>query len=164
MGDLIAYIILFSVGIGILSAYQYRRRKPKQVTLSSQFFTDNELRLFLNKQFGKTSFITLRVLAKKDVAIKAVYLELIDNKRSINKLYFNQHNEKLTYPPMITARKYADLNIPYEDFILQLKTHDHPFRTFRFVLEGTGQKKYKTHELSFNKNWVIFKPDSGKYN
>ena len=161
MEDIAAYIILFSIGLGVLYAYQYRRHKPRQLSFSDQTYPECFLKVLVVKQTGKVKYITLRVIARKDFTVKDVKVELIDINRSFSYLHLN---EKIALPPTIQRGKFADAEILFDEFKSALSKQDKTYQTFRFVVENDSGKIFKTHELTFNKNWTIYRPDSGKYN
>jgi len=122
------------------------------------------LKIFVIKQHGKAQTFVCRIIAKNDIAIKRVSVELIDKKRRFHDLFLNEHNKITTIPTIIHKNKYYDLNIPYQEFTEHLASQDKAFKTFRLVVENKKGKKFKTHELAFHKNWSIYRPDTGKYN
>lgn len=165
MEDIVGYVILISVGLGLLYAYQYRRIKVRQLPLSFQIYPEVDLKVFIHKQHGKTSSILFRIIAKKDLIITNLIVELITKKRSFEYFQIKEMVQIPVLPLKLESMKYLDIAIPFEKFKSHITQKNISFKTLRLVAEiGEGNKKFKTHELAFNKNWVIFRPDSGKYN
>ena len=53
MEDIIAYIILFVFGFSILFAYQWRKTKKRELSISVQHYADAILEFLVIKQHGK---------------------------------------------------------------------------------------------------------------
>ena len=164
MEDIIAYIILFSIGLGVLYLYQSRRLKPRSLPLTVQIYPECILKIFVFKQHGKAQTFICRIIAKKELEIKQVKLELIDKNRDFHNLHLSENSEAMAIPPIIHKNKYYDIKLPYQEFTEHIASQDKPFKTFRFVVENINGRKFKTHELAFHKNWSIYRPDTGKYN
>lgn len=164
MEDIAAYIILFSIGLGVLYAYQSRRLSPRQFPLSVQTFPECLLTVFVTKQHGKTQTLVVQINARKNLSLGKAFLELIAKDRSINLLPLNTKNKVVEMPDFLSEGQQTEIKLPFEEFSTELKSHGKPFRSFRIVVEDTNGKKYKSHEMAFNKNWSIYRPDSGKYN
>ena len=105
-----------------------------------------------------------KVTAKTDVALVHVSMELIGKNRQIDIIKLQEiSNQTNDIVPLEKGMKHIFNFVP--DSLKKFITEQgKAFRTFRFVVENDNGKKYKTHELAFNKNWSIFKPDSGRYN
>lgn len=164
MEDIVAYIILFSIGLGVLYAYQYRRLRPRETAFSVQIYPECILKILVTKQRGKVQSLIFRLIARKKFSLSDCSVELIDKNREFSHLNFNQINGSTLPPSTIAKHKYADAKLPFDEFKKTLESQDKTFQTFRFVVENNSGKKFKTHELTFNKNWSIYRPDSGKYN
>lgn len=164
MEDIAAYIILFAIGLGVLYAYQYRRLRPRQMPFSVQIYPECILKILVHKQNGKIQTLIFRIIAKKDISVKECQVELIDKKRDFYPINFNEFNGNILPPSTIPKNKYYDAKIAFSEFKEKLTSQDKTFQTFRFVAENELDRKFKTHELTFNKNWTIYRPDSGKYN
>lgn len=132
--------------------------------LSVQVYPECILKVLVIKQHGKIQTLVLRIIARKEIPFKSVSTELIDKKRNFENVYLDRNITQVSFPLTISKNKYLDVKIQFAEFKNHLTSLDKPFRTFRFAVENTSGKKYKTHELAFNKNWVIYRPDSGKYN
>jgi hypothetical protein len=162
--DIVAYVVLFAIGLGVLYAYQYRRLRPRQTPFSVQIYPECILKILVQKQHGKIQTLIFRVIARKKFYVKECTIELINKKREFHHLNFNEINGSILLSSPIGENKYADAQIPFQEFKTKLESQDKTFQTFRLVVENDSGKKFKTHELTFNKNWTIYKPDSGKYN
>lgn len=132
--------------------------------MSVQIFPECMLKILVLKQHGKIQTLVVRIIARKEFKVIDFKVELIDRKREFSYLNFNKNNNSTSFPPGIAKNKFADANIPFEEFKKTLASQEKTFQTFRFVIENDSGKKFKTHELALNKNWTIYKPDTGKYN
>ena len=162
--DFVGYVVMFLLGLGVLGVYQYNKSREKILPLSIQRYPNLILEVFIKKQHAKTKNLVIKVSPKKEVEISRMYIELIGKKREMKKIGFAEtvledKETTTTFPD-----KPVEIVIPLEEFKSYLITKEIPFRTFRFVVDALPNNKYKTHELAFNRNWNIFKPDSGKYN
>ncbi len=164
MEEIIGYVIIFVVGLSVLYAYQWKKSKKRELPLSVQQYADVLLELLIQKQHGKTQELLLKVTAKTDVTLAHVSIELININRQIDILklqgIFKQPNDIIT---LEKGMQHIFHFVP-ESLKKFISEQGKAFRTFRFVVENDNGKKYKTHEMAFNKNWSIFKPDSGRYN
>lgn len=164
MGDLAAYILLFSIGIGTLYMYQQKRHRTKYIRLSVQNYPDAVLKILMTKKQGKPNWVIVRILAKKELNLLGTQLEMIDPKRNFLIRQLNEISDKYQIPQSISKSKYFDLKIAYEDFIEILRIDSFKLSSFRFSVENNKGKKYKSHELALNRKGNIYKPDSGYYN
>jgi hypothetical protein len=164
MGEIAAYILFFSIGIGTLYAYQQRRLRTKNIRISEQVYANCILKILARKKQGKHSDVIIRIMAKKPLGLLNAQLEIIDSKRNFHNFHFDRKDDRFALPKSIDAGKYYDLAIPYEVFLESLAEPGKKFKTFRFVVETDKGRKLKSHELTLNKKGHIFKPDSGRYN
>ena len=164
MEEIIAYIVLAVFGFSAFYAYRYSRHRTKQLPLSSQIYTDCELKVFAYKQSGKFSVIHFRSLAKKDMQLINVRIELIDKNRSFQYVDLDDILENHRFPVNLSAGENFDIKASIKDFRTLINRTDIPYKTFRLVIETQNEKKFKSHKLAFNQSGVIYRPDSGKYN
>ena len=164
MEDIVAYVLLLVFGAGAVYLYYGRKAMVKEFPLSVQTYSGSALKVLLQKQHGKIRYITLTLVAGKELQVKNISVELIDAKREFSELNLNREIETLKLPAIINRDQAFSLQLPYDDFRDQLLMPGNKFRTFRFVVETDGNKKFKSHELAFNRSMTIYRPDSGRYN
>ncbi|MEJ2594977.1 MAG: hypothetical protein P8100_07600 [bacterium] len=164
MGDIAAYILLFSIGFGALYAYQHRRLRTKHVRLSVQHYNDCILKILLEKLHGKQQSIIVRIMARKDLELKNVQLELIDRQRNFHNIHLDSGYPDFVIPESLGSTKYFDLKLPYESIEEMIRASEFPTKRFRFAVEHKRGKKFKSHELAINRKGHIYKPDTGHYN
>jgi predicted CopG family antitoxin len=164
MDSIIGYVVLFVVGLSVLYAYQWRKIKKRDLKLSRQSYSDALLELLIQKQHGKIQKIILQLTAKSDLKIQDVSIELINKKREFEILKFQSNSEQSKEVIFIEKNNQHHFNFEHDFFKRFIIEQGKDFRTFRLVVENDKGKKYKTHELAFNKNWALYKPDSGRYN
>ena len=162
MEDIAVYIFLLFLGLGGFYLYQTRKAMVKQFPLSIQTYSGCIVKVMLKKQHGKIQQIIVRVIARTGMTLESISVEMIDSTREFYSIGLTDGNNAI--PMSMEKNRYYDMVLPYDDFIKKVKNHDKPFRTFRFAVETGGKKKYKSHELAFNKNLIIYRPDSGRYN
>ena len=162
MEDIAVYLFLLFLGGGGFYLYQTRKAMVKQFPLSEQTYSGCIVKILLKKQHGKVQQIIIRVIARTDLVLENISVELIDKKRDF---YIRDVTaDSVELPLAIEKNRYYDLSLPYDEFARHVGNQERPFRTFRFAVETGGQKKYKSHELAFNKSGIIYRPDSGRYN
>ena len=93
-----------------------------------------------------------------------IKIELISAKREFN--YYSLESLKSTnsFPTKLEKNTTVEFLILFEEFRTLLMDGEHPFRTFRFIAVSDKGQSYKSHEMGFDKRWVIYRPDSGTYN
>lgn len=138
--------------------------RVREIPMSVQIYPECILKILVLKKHSKIQTLVVRIIARKEFRVNGFSVELIDRKREFSYLNFNKNNLSISFPPSIAINKFVDAEIPFEEFKKTLESHEKPIQTFRFVIENDSGKKFKTHELAFNKNWIIYKPDTGRYN
>ncbi|MCF6170384.1 MAG: hypothetical protein L3J66_05325 [Bacteroidales bacterium] len=164
MEDILTYIIVFGLIIGGVAAWQLRRSKPRPYVLSTQYFPELKLRILIEKQEGKTKEFVVQLTGLQELTVSAVFIELISKSRAFKTIEAGQIKEDRELPLLLRKNHTDGFSYPFNLFKSYLQKSDFPFKTFRIVVETTRGKKYKSHELAFNKTWVIYRPDSGAYN
>ena len=164
MGDIAAYILLFSIGFGALYAYQHRRLRTKYVRLSVQHYPECILKVMLEKKQGTQKTIILRIMGKTNLQLSNAQLELIDKDRSFHVILLNEKEPAFSLPPAIDAGRYFDLKMPFDGTVEMIRAEAFKFKTFRFVVENNKGKKYKSHELTINRKGHLYLPYTGRYN
>lgn len=164
MEDVITYIVVFGVIIGGVAIWQLRRSKPRPYVLSIQRYPELEMQVLVRKQEGKTKDFVIQFQAGHDNLLNNISVELISKDRAFESLEEGLINSHIELPLSISKNQTVEFVYPFPTFKKYLTDQSFSFKTFRIVLQIDNNKKFKSHEMAFNKNWVIYRPDSGKYN
>ena len=164
MEDILTYIIVFGLIIGGVAIWQLRRSKARPYVLSTQNYPELQLRVIIQKQEGKTKDFIIQISSGRELILHTVFIELISKSRTFEKVDDGLINENIDFPIALQQRQMAKFVYPFESFKKYLLKSDFKFESFRVIVEDVNNKKYKSHEMAFNKNWVIFRPDTGTYN
>jgi len=162
--DIIGYIILFVFGLGALYLYQWRKDKMRIFPLSEQHYPELVLTVLIKKQSGEIKSLLLRVLAKKDITVKEILVELIYPGNENFSASLNHLSGENLFPLKITGGNSFDFNLEMKDFKDEITGQSVKFNAFRLIVQNESGKKFKSHRLAFNKRWSVFKPDTGRYN
>lgn len=164
MENIFTYVFIFIIGLSVVYAYKWKKNRKRALPISVQNFSDAILEFLIIKQHGETKELLLKIFAKSLLNISSINIEIIDRKRNINTFklsgVFNPDKASIYLEP---GNSHV-FHFQPDSLIKSLSDHKDKVVTFRFVMENDKRKKYKTHELAFNKNWSIYKPDSGNYN
>ncbi len=163
MESTIGYIVIIGLVIISVALYNIRKKKLKIYLLSNQQYPELSLAINIKKEQGDIEAILINIIALKKVELTEIKVELISSKREFNFYSLNTVFDNLKLPMKVEKSENSSFQIPFKDFKSLLVEGEHPFRTFRFVVVG-NDKVFKSHELGFNKKWVIYRPDSGNYN
>lgn len=164
MEDVLTYVIVFGLIIGGFAFWQFRYGKPRPYLLSHQVFPEFQLFLFIEKSEGKTKDFIIKIDQKKQIETKYPIVELIGKKRELEIIQLKDsiHNKNKS------SKSLNNLSVEYKysfnEFRNLLINSDFSFKSFRVSIENNSGRKFKSHELAFNKSWTIYRPDSGKYN
>ncbi len=147
-----------------VTVYNYKKKQIRRYLLSMQQYPEADVSVNIQKTQSKISDIIIKVLANKDIDINDIKVELISKKREFNYYSLASLVENSKFP--VTLNKSADIEfvIPFNDFKAKLMDGEHPFSTYRFMVIANQNQSYKSHEMGFNKRWVIYRPDTGNYN
>ena len=164
MEDILTYVIVFGVIIGGVAIWQLRRSKARPYLLSAQNYPEVQLRIIIQKQEGKTKDFVIQLNGLQEISVSNLFVELISKSRSFERIDAGLIHENLDLPLSILQNQTAQFIYPFASFKKYLLSSDFKFKSFRIVVEDANNKKYKSHEMAFNKNWVIYRPDTGRYN
>ena len=164
MESTISYIIIIVIVILSITVYNYKKKQTRQYLLSTQQFPELNLEIKIQKHLGKINAILVVAYPKKDVTLTDIKIELITGKREFNYYSLDHLINNINLPINIVKDKKIEFEIPFESFKSLLADGEYPFRTFRFLITSNINKLYKSHEMGFNKKWVIYRPDTGSYN
>lgn len=164
MEDIFGYILVLLAGFSALYIYQTRKSKKRLLPLSTQHYPELTLELLIQKQEGAIQNLILRIHAKKDLVIRKTQVELITTGKEIFAIPLNPVLEKTEMPFSLKKNNVQELLMDMKMFKSEIINVNQSFIEFRLAIENASGRKFKTHRLAFNKNWTIFKPDSGKFN
>lgn len=164
MEDIFGYVILFSVGLGLFITYQWRRTRVSDLLLSGQNYSGTTIDVFVKKEKTKITLIYIQFSSPTPQEILSCSVDLINKKREILNV------KGIDIDPQMKPRKKKNESdkiiflFDFETFKEYITRLGFKFSTFRMVVETENGKRFKSHELALNKNWTVFKPDSGRYN
>ena len=164
MEDIITYFIVFGLIIGGVAVWQLRRSKPRPYVLSTQHYPELKLRVLIQKQEGKTKNLVVQLIGHQELKVSSIFIELISRSRTFQMINAGQINADNELPLILRKDQIARFSYPFTTFKTYLQKSSFSFKSFRIAVETENGKKYKSHELAFNKTWVIYRPDSGTYN
>jgi len=164
MESTVTYIIIAVIMALVITVYNYKKKQVRYYLLSLQQYPELDLSINIKKTQGKISAIIIRVLANKLINLGDVKVELISKKREFN-YYSLQNLIKInTLPCKLEKGNKLEYIIPFDNFKSLLMDGEFPFSTYRFMVISNTEQSYKSHEMGFNKRWVIYRPDTGNYN
>jgi hypothetical protein len=164
MEDILTYLIVFGLIIGGVAVWQFRRGKPRPYILSIQYYPELQLRVLVQKQEGKTKDLAVHLQSTQTMGLQDVFVELISKSRNFERVALSRVHTSHEFPLTLKAGQSVTFTYPFDAFKHHLQHNAFSFKTFRLVAEDLNGKKYKSHELAFNKNWVIYRPDTGTFN
>ncbi len=164
MESIISYIIIILLVTVSIFVYNIRKKQTRDYILSIQNYPKLNFGINIQKNEGNIAAILLKIYPLSNIRIIDMKIELITADRGFNYYCLESITDNANLPIELIAHKDVITSIPFDKFKSLLTDGEHPFRTFRFVIYDSDQKAYKSHELGFNKKWVIYRPDSGSYN
>lgn len=164
MESTVTYIVIAVIVILAITIYNYRKKQIRYYQLSLQKYPELIIGINIQKTQGKISAISALITALKDIVVDDIKIELISSKREFNYYSLQPLLNANPFPVKFKMQDKKDYLVKIEDFRALLMDGEHPFRTFRFVVVSDKGQTYKSHEMGFDKKWVIYRPDSGTYN
>lgn len=164
MESVLGYILIIILVIVSVYFYNLRKKTSRTFTLSQQNYADAVFKVRVIKEKGTITKLILALESKKDLDITSISVELITRKREFNSYDLCDVFIDIKVPFLVNSNEAYNVELDFEKFKKLLADGDLPFRTFRFVVKAKNNTAYKSHELGFNKRWVIYRPDSGTYN
>jgi|FLOH01.1.fsa_nt_gi hypothetical protein len=164
MESTVTYIVIAIIVILAITIYNYRKKQIRYYQLSLQRYPDLIFGINIQKTQGKISAISISITAVRDIVVDDIKIELVSSKREFNYYSLQPLLDVNQMPVRIKKQDKKEYLVKISDFRSLLMDGEHPFRTFRFVTESNKGKTYKSHEMGFDKKWVIYRPDSGIYN
>lgn len=147
-----------------VTVYKYKKKQTRYYLLSKQLYPELIISINIKKHQGKIAAILVNSEAVKDLIITDLRIELISKKREFNYYSLQELAQINNFPLSIKKEGKAEFIVPFEDFRTMLMDGEHPFSTYRFVVVSNAGQSFKSHEMGFNKKWVIYRPDTGSYN
>lgn len=164
MEGTVTYITIAIIVVLVITVYNYRKKQVRYYLLSLQRYPELILSISIQKQKGKISAVIIKLSAIQNVELKDLQIELITAQREFNSYSLKSLLNSDPFPAMLEEKSEIKFLVRFEDFRTLLMDGEHPFRTFRFVIVSDKDQKYKSHEMGFDKKWIIYRPDSGTYN
>ena len=164
MESTVSYIIIIVIIIVSVMVYNYKKQQIRIYLLSNQLYPELSIDIKIKKLKGVINAILIDVLALEDIVIQDIKTELISSKREFNTYSLIELINTKDLPIIVKKDTRVEFLVPFEEYKTLLKDGPHPFRTFRFMVLSDIDKPYKSHEMGFNKKWVMYRPDSGNYN
>lgn len=164
MESILSYTIIIVFIVISVYVYNIRKNTTRTFLLSDQHYPIASLNVWIQKEKGKIESIIIEVKNTEKLRIVNIKTELITGKREFNYYDHRQLSNSYPMPVELPPDKDYKMELPFNSFKELMSEGEHPFRTFRFVVECDGSKTFKSHELGFNSKWVIYRPDTGSYN
>lgn len=164
MESTVIYITIAIILILVITVYNYRKKQVRYYLLSLQRYPELVLSIRIQKQKGKISAIFVNLSTTVDIELKDLKIELITVKREFNYYSLKSLLNSDPFPVKLEENSKIKFLVRFKDFRTLLMDGEHPFRTFRFVIISGKDKIFKSHEMGFDKKWVIYRSDSGTYN
>lgn len=164
MESAVTYIIIAVIVVLSITVYNYRKKQIRYYLLSVHTYPELIIGINIQKTKGKISAVLIRLTTDRNLVLSDIKIELISSKREFNYYSLQSLINTNSFPMKLEENKKTEFLVPFEEFRTLLMDGDHPFRTFRFVAVSDKNQSYKSHEMGFDKKWVIYRPDSGRYN
>jgi len=164
MESTVTYIIITVIMVLVITVYNFKKKQIRYYLLSLQHYPELDLSINIQKTQGKISAIVMRILANRPIVINNIKVELISKKRDFN--YYSLHKliDGNNLPNKLEKDSEFEYIIPFDSFKSLLMDGEFPFSTYRFMVTTSLSNSFKSHEMGFNKRWVIYRPDTGNYN
>ena len=164
MESTVSYILVAVIMILSFTVYNYRKKQIRYYQLSMQKYPELDLSIVIQKTQRKISAVIVSLSTIEDMDFSNIKVELISRERKFNYYSLKSLINTNSLPAKLVKNTKTEFLIPFEEFRTLLMDGEHPFRTFRFIAVSDKGKSYKSHEMGFDKRWVIYRPDSGTYN
>ncbi|MFK5856118.1 MAG: hypothetical protein QM503_08320 [Bacteroidota bacterium] len=164
MESTVSYILIAVIMALVITVYNFKKKQIRYYLLSLQQYPELDISVNIKKTQGKISDIIIRVTANKNITLSDVKVELISKKREFNYYSLQKFLVTNTLPLKLNKADKTEFAIPFDEFKALLMDGEFPFSTYRFMVVSDTEKTFKSHEMGFNKRWVIYRPDTGNYN
>ena len=164
MESTVSYILVAVIMILSFTVYNYRKKQVRYYVLSIQKYPELNLSIIIQKTQRKISAVIVKITTIDDLGLSNIKIELISAKREFNYYSLESIITTNSLPTKLERNTKIEFLVPFEEFRTLLMDGEHPFRTFRFIAVSDKGQSYKSHEMGFDKKWIIYRPDSGKYN
>lgn len=163
MEDILTYVIVFGIIIAGVAIWQFRYAKPRPYWLSHQIYPNLQLWVMVQKKDGKHSNLLVKTEYLPNLEFTDFEAELINSKR--DSISISLINDATTNHSVLSSGKNeTSYQLDFSSFRNKLQRNDFKFKSFRIKITDKQNNTFKSHELAFNKNWTIYKPDTGNYN
>ncbi len=164
MESTVSYILIAAIMILSFTVYNYRKKQIRYYQLSMQKYPELVLSIIIQKTQRKISAVLVKLSSTGEMNLNDIKIELISAKREFNYYSLRSLISTKSLPTKLNKNTKIEFLIPFEEFRTLLMDGEHPFRTFRFIAVSDKKQSYKSHEMGFDKKWIIYRPDSGTYN
>ncbi len=164
MESTVSYILIAAIMILSFTVYNYRKKQIRYYQLSMQKYPELVLSIIIQKTQRKISAVLVKLSSTGEMNLNDIKIELISAKREFNYYSLRSLISTKSLPTKLNKNTKIEFLIPFEEFRTLLMDGEHPFRTFRFIAVSDKKQSYKSHEMGFDKKWIIYRPDLGKYN
>jgi len=164
MESTVTYIIIAVIMGLVITVYNYKKKQVRYYLLSLQQYPELNISINIKKTQGKISAIIIKLSAKKEVIINDIKVELISKDRGFNYYSLQKLLKENNIATKLNRNEEFEFIISFDEFKSLLMDGEFPFSTYRFLAMSDKGQTYKSHEMGFNKRWVIYRPDTGNYN
>ena len=164
MESTVTYIIIAVIMALVITVYNFKKKQIRYYLLSLQQYPELSISTNIKKTQGKITNIIISITTNKEVILNDVRVELISKKREFNYYSLQQFLKLNNFPIKLEVGSKTEFSISFDDFKALLMDGEFPFSTYRFMVVSGKEHMYKSHEMGFNKRWVIYRPDTGNYN
>ncbi len=162
LGTLIL-VVLFATGYGFRRWYI---RQPKTYKISDQHVNGWQLLIFDHNPRADGSTIELNCKSNKGMqAVDFEFgIELIQKKRELTKLFFNPEDELKFQQKNLPDKSGSRFFIEKRSLLQLIRNEEIKLNRFRFFVKIGDHQFIKSPEFAFSSKFLIFKPDTGKFN
>ncbi len=164
MESTVTYILIAVIMALVITVYNFKKKQIRHYLLSLQQYPELNISVNIQKTQGKISAVIIKISTNKTITLSDLRVELISKKREFNFYSLQQFIKTDSFPVRLDKGAKAEFIIPFDKFKALLMDGEFPFSTYRFMAVSDKEHMYKSHEMGFNKRWVIYRPDTGNYN
>ncbi|MBG0782516.1 MAG: hypothetical protein H0S84_09635 [Bacteroidales bacterium] len=164
--DQLGFLILLVI---FATGFAFRRwyiRQPKSYKISDQHINGWQLLIFDHNP--RTEGSTIELYCKSNTGLSArdfeFGLELIQKKRELRKLFFDPLSDLKFEQKILPDQSGARFFIEKRSLLQLIRNEEIRLYRFRFFVKIDDQQLIKSPEFAFSSKFLIFKPDTGKFN
>jgi hypothetical protein len=156
-------LILFATGFAFRRWYI---RQPKTYKISDQHISGWQLLIFDHNPRADGSTIELNCKSNNgsSAAEYKFGMELIQKKRELRKLFFDPASDLKFEQKSLSDQSGARFFIEKRSLLQLIRNEEIKLNRFRFFVKIGDQQLIKSPEFAFSSKFLIFKPDTGKFN